>query len=852
MYKMLSVFFWVIFPIMLNAQIDLDSYKQYMKDHKNMTYDQMLQEFDVGTFTRYCPTDYSKASYFDVTNKFMHYTPDELQLIKENGFVVTERKEVENYIKGYYNIYVNDLPVYISADVFNHALFYTMTKSMKLMESKYINNLLYSLIADIRTSIPNLNALSKNEEYTNAIRDLDVIFCVAQNLANQDANYASPHFQADKSYAVSISEMILSSVENGNPSGIVDIELPSKFNLKKVDLSQYKPRGHYDTEELRSYFMSMMWMGRLFLTIPASEDAMADEKSSVIMTGLVQDLIADQQINEKYQKLDKLLEFYISEQNNLTPKEVEVAYEALNLNNMAEVIDNNKLWEYCLALRATEKGVQLYNTQVVEDIEFEDDGHSPQYFALLGQRPTVDAFIFGNVVYPKLENGARRMLPEAMDVLFALGNDAASHLLGNEINKYGYASNLSSARYLFDNMSDKEWESSIYNLWINVLRTLNPQKNREEDPKFMQAAAWQHKNMSTQLASWAELRHLTVLYVKQSYTGMPTCEFPDFFIGPRPEYFEAMGKLNQRIVEMMDLVLEDEPSLHELANQSTFFNSKKVIFDKLKDISQKQYNGSPFSDEDIQYIREMVFVHPMSGGCTGDGNHINGWLYTLFHEFEDVALDEVGNNLKPTKITTDVHTSPANEDGYLVGWVKHAATGDQNYCTIVTDNQSGNLTTYTGVVNSYYEYVTENFQRDTDAEWLEKMDQIPSPDFTYVFRADKDGNRASIATLVRTHDVSVEDNIDVPDYSVQVFPSVFEDSFTIAIDSKKQYDGVAKVAMFSSNGEMIFSKSISNIPDGKILFNSSEFNLQSLTSGVYIIELRMDDKVYTGKAIKIK
>jgi hypothetical protein len=41
----------------------------------------------------------------------------------------------------------------------------------------------------------------------------------------------------------------------------------------------------------------------------------------------------------------------------------------------------------------------------------------------------IDSFITGNVVYDKIKGGVRRMLPSSLDVLFALGNDPAPHLL---------------------------------------------------------------------------------------------------------------------------------------------------------------------------------------------------------------------------------------------------------------------------------------------------------------------------------------------------------------------------------------------------------------------------------------
>jgi len=47
----------------------------------------------------------------------------------------------------------------------------------------------------------------------------------------------------------------------------------------------------------------------------------------------------------------------------------------------------------------------------------------------------------------------------------------------------------------------------------------------------------QQRVLNGQLGSWAELRHNTVLYVKESYTGMPVCEYPDAYVEPNPTFF---------------------------------------------------------------------------------------------------------------------------------------------------------------------------------------------------------------------------------------------------------------------------------------------------------------------------
>ena len=63
-------------------------------------------------------------------------------------------------------------------------------------------------------------------------------------------------------------------------------------------------------------------------------------------------------------------------------------------------------------------------------------------FMLLGQRFVIDSYVTGSVVYDKIEHEGRavlRMLPSTLDVLFALGNDAAAQLLEDELSQYHYS-----------------------------------------------------------------------------------------------------------------------------------------------------------------------------------------------------------------------------------------------------------------------------------------------------------------------------------------------------------------------------------------------------------------------------
>ena len=59
----------------------------------------------------------------------------------------------------------------------------------------------------------------------------------------------------------------------------------------------------------------------------------------------------------------------------------------------------------------------------------------------------------------------------------------------------------------------------------------------------MRTQAWQRKQLQTQLASWSELRHDTILYAKQSFTMVPSCKYPSVYVEPYPEFYAKLASL---------------------------------------------------------------------------------------------------------------------------------------------------------------------------------------------------------------------------------------------------------------------------------------------------------------------
>ncbi len=165
----------------------------------------------------------------------------------------------------------------------------------------------------------------------------------------------------------------------------------------------------------------------------------------------------------------------------------------------------------------------------------------PSSFLVFGQRFTVDSFILSHMVFDSIVFKGRkqeRMMPSGLDLMAALGNDEASTLVSDEVRRWNYDANLLASRDFIRQLDPRFWRENVCNIWLDAIRTLDDDVSTVKNvPESMRTAAWQRKQLRTQLASWAELRHDNVLYSKQSYTGVPACEYPAGYVEPYPRFF---------------------------------------------------------------------------------------------------------------------------------------------------------------------------------------------------------------------------------------------------------------------------------------------------------------------------
>jgi hypothetical protein len=350
----------------------------------------------------------------------------------------------------------------------------------------------------------------------------------------------------------------------------------------------------------------------------------------------------------------------------------------------------------------------------------------PASFTLFGQRYVMDSHVFSNVVFDRvLLDGAQRMLPNPLDVAYAaLQNDHAGMLLESELQTYDYASDLASMRTLVDSESSDVWNMNLYNGWLDALRSLSPAQAWPKDeadalPQIAKTEAWGRRLLNTQLASWAELRHDTILYAKQSYTGASSCEYPDAYVDPYPKFFEKVGAFASHLLSVMTehgfLVDEDaeydfndpESVTHQAVLRAQQVLARFIeVAGTLAEMAEHQRTGTPHSAAHMEFVNQTVGIEY---GC-GSAVRASGWYAELF----------VGSSIEWAPTIADVHTQPTDEVGNPVGRVLHVGTGEIQMMVASVNTCSGPRA-YAGLVSSYFERVESDFTRLNDTEWSDLL-----------------------------------------------------------------------------------------------------------------------------------
>lgn len=483
-----------------------------------------------------------------------------------------------------------------------------------------------------------------------------------------------------------------------------------------IDYTQFVARGHYTrTESLNRYFMTMMWYG-LFPFAPRYRDSSGERhwapqvaRQALLLT---HDLYTAN-LMELWESLYTPINFFVGFSDDLTPDKIKqlsdvVFGSQVGLESFSDVSAFEKFKEQFVALPLPQIRPKFeWGTAALPPVP---DPDSPQ-LRLLGQRYTPDSNILQELSHP-----TKRPVPKGLDVMAVFGSPRAKQLLDQF-----YQEPLSWDDYLltrkkmeetFGEATKDQWTQNLYWNWLWVLKSLI-QPFGAGYPSFMCNDAWQDKGLQTALASWAQLRHDTILHVKQSLVGAecggdePTPP-PRGYVEPNPEAFDRLLGLVQRTRDMLlprDLLTEEMGwKLEEFEHM--------VVF--LKRTAEKQLKNEPLAEDEFDQIRLI--------GSTMD--YLALWVVGegRASQWNEIAHPADRN----MACIADVHTAvdPQSEAADEVALEEGVGHAFEIYVIVPIE---GKLYLTRGAVFSYYEFLQPMSDRLTDEAWQQMLKNHKAP-----------------------------------------------------------------------------------------------------------------------------
>jgi len=808
---------------------------------------------DAGLFNADLKMNTDSVVYLDSICIRYNLTDYEKQLIKKNGFMASERLSFNSFGEAIKDIFLKDLPVYVSTDAILHTVHRSYDQILMRTEGEILIQNLKDISTSLHNQLPQLDSqYGSNITMQQSLKDFDIYFGIAKKLLGLSTIF---YYSSNNARADTIMNWI----------NTLQVPLTSLFGEQKhsIDFSQFAPRGHYANPDyirmypdLPNYFKAMMWLGKIeiYLLPPTYHVGNNDfsMQRSVILASLVHKAAKYSTAYAELQGLDNTIKLFVGESDNVTLFNLDELLQTTGINDPVQLTDTLKLKAFQDSLILKPFAFQRINSQILITDPLNPDSIVPaSSFMLLGQRFIIDSYITAQVVYDRIKYNNKkvwRALPSTLDVLFGLGNDASGQLLKTELDNYHYSTNLATLRYLINGYDTTFWNSSLFNMWLNGLRQLNPPAQRNILPSFMTTAAWWQEKMNTQLGSWTELRHDNLLYAKQSYTGGILCSFPYSYVEPFPEFYYSLKNFGIKLKEVIQQL--PFPNNYYKTLISEYCDNLTTSCDTLSGIALKELSNIPLVNREKVFLQSMLKYNPE------DYYDYNGWYYKMF-------IDYYFNNdneqfIKKNFIVADIHTCPTDEGGNMVGWVKHVGTGKINLGVFTVKNPDNVSMAYVGPLYSYYDYTTTNFLRLTDGVWDSTYLALSfRPDWVNLYLANTQGlSRGTGGELFTGIDNEHNFKTVPTDFTLlQNYPNPFNSTTLIkfSVPSNKS-NNLVELTIYDIQGKIVKRLINEKLQTGNYVTRWEGINDHNVkvTSGVYFCRGRIGDQNVTMKMILLK
>jgi hypothetical protein len=647
---------------------------------------------------------------------------------KRNGFVVSERLGAHSFAQIFYRAFNRHLPVFVTSDALLHAWHRSYDAMLEELEEHFLAPELDALLAGMAAELPRAQRRYGKGVLADGLTDADYFLAVARSLlAGQPVR---SHLAQEKRVRETLAAC----------EGLRLQPFPLFGRDRDVDFSQFKVRGHYENSPLlRHYFRAMMWCGRIDLRVGGGPgEASARELGAAVV---LHDLLRGSGQFERWRRFDRLLQAFVGRTDSMTFSHLDGLLARARLNSPADVKDLATLRRLQADIRAGKVGRPKIAGDVFRTPLGPEKVKLPHSFTVLGQKFLPGSWALSKVVFDDILWDGRkvmRRIPSSLDLAFAvLGNSqVAPELTARLKDRSGrrfrdglpYQHNLAALRNVLDAQGAGAWEDSLYLHWLACLRELSAPTTASRYPEVMRTRAWALKTVNTQLASWTEMRHDTILYAKQSYTRQADCFYPAGFVEPAPHFWARFEKMAKSAAGL----IEKAPAFPHQKRQAQFCRRFARRLATLEGIARKELARRELTREETLFLKGVVEAidpgKPDKDSSGGRPPRYPGWYFDLFYKSRE-------DGDRWDALVADVHTNVPDRLVGDPGCVLHQAVGNVDLLLIAIDSGKHRMV-YAGPVLSHYEFEMPGVRRKSDSEWQRELRDgrsLPRPAWTRTY-----------------------------------------------------------------------------------------------------------------------
>lgn len=619
--------------------------------------------------------------------QFEGFTDNQKTSIYQDGFVVLKPSyETLKMHHLYESSIYKEIPSFITVDSALHMYHLYFDNSLKLVESTMLYEKLENISKNMLIESSGAYKDEKLKDMNEELKTVAAYFLTATMLLDVDTS------------GMEVPEEIISLAEKETNLINAAVEYSkSSITKKDIDYSQFTVRGHYaGNEKLEKYFKAMMWYG--LCGFPIFDETKIEPEldidsltKAMIITCLVME---NEETFKDFENIYSTTALYAGMSDDLGVFElrnmiVKVYGAYPDMNKFKDSSYNDELLKEALLLPEPQIKPKYSNVTAP----------AGRQFRFMGQRYSFDAESLQNLMEP-----IQRPIPSGLDVVASLGNVRAEEILDIyyqpkiKWNKYEY--NLNLLRQKQDSFTTDDWQKDLYKGWLWTIKSSAANfENMDGMPKFMRSEKWTDKNIHTALGSYTELKHDTILYMKQAVAEMgggPDLSIPYNYVEPNAEVYAKLKWLAEYTKEHLRIRdMLSEPSANVL-------DSMIKMQEVLMNVSVKELTNQEITAEE----NEMLYTY---------GGRIDSIVQTMNYMLWEENID-TGNDYT-TGLVADIATVAPNTD-YPSSTYLEIGNGLPLEIYVVC-RTNGKTFLARGALFNYYEFLSN--ERLTDLKWHEML-----------------------------------------------------------------------------------------------------------------------------------